>query len=372
MMPRVIKLYIRIFEFLYEAMCWYQSKSKRFKAYLNENYHARHFQPLTANIRKAISSIRHAAELVTQQKLGYLVERIDRNQDLRIVADDVRHETTAAIEAKSQLLLEGFRRIGKDSTGTLCAVGQQFFHDDEAFASTSYWVSRTDLRRQADLVLTKFTDDGRDELKNILRGTTSPMIPEEVSTRIQSWIQNRTSQLLWVEGPVAMDSGSSLSLTALRIYEVTMKAEIPCVAFFCKRRYRFMSPESTTSVMDQLINLLPATFESETRLTLEKIESNPTGAISGASVALDMIEQLLSYAPPTVTLVIEGLEMVNEMTELSHLVRLIELIRTAGGDEKVFKVLLTTNGNSRALGRAMHWRERVDGSRFAQGDQGGC
>lgn len=128
MMPRVIKLYIRIFEFLYEAMCWYQSKSKRFKAYLNENYHARHFQPLTANIRKAISSIRHAAELVTQQKLGYLVERIDRNQDLRIVADDVRHETTAAIEAKSQLLLEGFRRIGKDSTGTLCAVGQQFFH----------------------------------------------------------------------------------------------------------------------------------------------------------------------------------------------------------------------------------------------------
>ena len=206
------------------------------------------------------------------------------------------------------------------------------------------------------------------------------MIPEEVSTRIQAWIQNRTSQLLWVEGPVAMDSGSSLSLTALRIYEVTMKAEIPCVAFFCKRRYRFMSPESTTSgaslmallytVMDQLINLLPATFESETKLTLEKLESNPTGAITGASAALDMIEQLLSYAPPTVTLIIEGLEMVNDMTELSHLVRLIELIRTTGGDEKIFKVLLTTNGNSRALGRAMHWRERVDGSRFAQGRPG--
>lgn len=128
MMPRVVKLYIRIFEFLYEAMCWYQSKSKRFKACLNGNYYARRFQPLTANIRKAIASIHHGAELITQQKVGYLVERLDRNQVLRIAADDFRHETPAAIEAKKQLLLENFINIGKDSTQTLCAVGEQFFY----------------------------------------------------------------------------------------------------------------------------------------------------------------------------------------------------------------------------------------------------
>ncbi|KAK8024478.1 hypothetical protein PG993_012544 [Apiospora rasikravindrae] len=128
MMPRIVKLYTRIFEFLYEAMCWYQSKSKRFKTYLNENYYTRHFQPLTANIRKAIASIRHGAELVTQQKVGYIVDRIDRNQNLRIAADDIRCNTPVVIEARSQLLLEGFRKIGKDSTETLCAAGEQFFH----------------------------------------------------------------------------------------------------------------------------------------------------------------------------------------------------------------------------------------------------
>ncbi|KAK8071312.1 hypothetical protein PG997_011515 [Apiospora hydei] len=374
MMPRVVKLYTRIFEFLFEAMCWYQSKSKRFKAYLNENYYTRHFQPLTANIRKAIASIRHGAELITQQKVGYIVDRIDRNQNLRIAGDDVRYEAPIALEAKSQLLLEGFKKIGKDSTETLCAVGEQFLY---AETGDGNWISRTDLRRQADLVLAKFTDDGREELKNILRGSASPMIPQEVSIRIQSWIQNKTSQLLWVDGPVMTDSGSGLSLTALRIYEVTMQAEIPCVSFFCKRKYDFMSADSTTSeatlmallctVMDQLINLLPPTFESTHRLNLEIFD---TSAPEAHTVALDVIEQLLSHAPPTVTFVIDGLELVTKATEISHLIRFVELLRTVGGGERAFKVLLTTNGNSRALGKSIHWKERVDGSRFAQGRPG--
>ncbi|KAK8024479.1 Carboxylic ester hydrolase [Apiospora rasikravindrae] len=226
-------------------------------------------------------------------------------------------------------------------------------------------------------MLAKFTDDGREELKNILRGTTSPMIPQEVSMRIQSWIQNKTSQLLWVEGPVITDFGSGLSLTALRIYEVTMQAEIPCVSFFCKRRYAFMPADSTTSgatlmallytVMDQLINLLPPTFESASRLSLETLGAS---CPEGNMAALDVIEQLLSHAPPTVTFIVDGLELVTKATEIPHLIRFIELLRTAGGEDKVFKVLLTTNGNSRSLGKFMHWKERVDGSRFAQGRPG--
>ncbi|KAK8004672.1 hypothetical protein PG990_010709 [Apiospora arundinis] len=407
MMPRVVKLYIRIFEFLYEAMCWYQSKSKRFKACLNGNYYARRFQPLTANIRKAIASIHHGAELITQQKVGYLVERLDRNQVLRIAADDLRHETPAAIEAKKQLLLENFMTIGKDSTQTLCAVGEQFFYDqeermqiqatlsesgetklekeqgfedDEDENKNECQISRSDLRRQADTLLATFTDDGRETLWNILRGNASPLIPEEVSIRIQSWIRNSGSQLLWIDGPVVMDSGSSLSLTALRIYELTMQAEIPCVSFFCKRKYGFMSPESTTSeatlmtllytVMDQLINLLPTTFESTSKITLETLDLSPSGGTKVATAALDVVEQLLSYAPPTVTFIIDGLELVSNTAEVPYLVKLIELLRTAGGGDKVLKVLLTTSGNSMALGKAMHWKERVDGSRFAQGRPG--
>ncbi|KAK6857439.1 hypothetical protein PG995_007626 [Apiospora arundinis] len=83
-----------------------------------------------------------------------------------------------------------------------------------------------------------------------------------------------------------------------------------------------------------------------------------------------MVEQLLSYAPPAVTFIVDGLELVSNTTELPYLVRLVELLRTAGGGDKVFKVLLTTNGNSMALGKAIHWKERVDGSRFAQGRPG--
>ncbi|KAK6839089.1 hypothetical protein PG987_004955 [Apiospora arundinis] len=407
MLPRVVTLYIRIFEFLYEAMCWYQSKSKRFKTYLNENYHARHFSPLTSNIRKAIASISRNADQMNRDRLRYLVHRADLNMDNRIASDDTRYQSEDTLGAKRGRLLEGFKKIGNDARDTLYAGGEQFFYDQEqkALADASLaaqveeqldlshvstepeteednvnWVSRTELRRQADLLLAAFTDDGREELKNILRGNASPKIPEEVSVRIQSWIQNKGSQLLWVDGPIVMGSGSSLSLTALRIYELTMHAGIPCVSFFCKRKYGIMSPESTTSgatlmallytIIDQLINLLPPSFESTTKINLENLDINPPGGSKVATAALGMVEQLLSYAPPAVTFIVDGLELVSNTTELPYLVRLVELLRTAGGGDKVFKVLLTTNGNSMALGKAIHWKERVDGSRFAQGRPG--
>lgn len=248
--------------------------------------------------------------------------------------------------------------------------------EEESETSSDNWTSRTDLRRQADLLLAKFTDDGREELKNILRGVPSPMIPQEVSTRIQSWIQSKGSQILWVEGPVVTDSGSGLSLTALRIYEITMQAEIPCVSFFCKRKYLADStPSSTTlmallyTVVDQLINLLPPTFESTPEISLGTLDTNADN--STAPAVLEIVGQLLLHAPPTVTFILDGLELVNKATEIPHLTRLIELLKKAGGgDEKFFKVLLTTNGNSRALIKATRWQERVDGSRFAQGRPG--
>ncbi|KAK8102067.1 hypothetical protein PG984_015213 [Apiospora sp. TS-2023a] len=407
MKPRVVKLYICIFEFLYLAMRWYQSTSMRFKAAFNENYYAKEFQPKTANIRKAISKIRDEAVLITQQRVGYIVDRIDIGRNLRIAADGSRNEESVVTEAKRQLLLEGFNKIGNDSTKTLCATGEQFFYDqeqkaqidarsvdsaeaqqeieqdyreDEPETNSDNWVSRTDLRRQADLLLAKFTDDGRQDLKNILRGITSPMIPQELSTRIQSWIQNKGSQLLWIEGPVVTDSGSGLSLTALRIYEITMQTEIPCVSFFCKRKYSFKLANSTTSgatllallytVIDQLINLLPPTFESTYKLDLDNLDTEGKETNAAASSALEVIEQLLPHAPPTATFILDGLELVNKATDIPHLTRLIELLKGAGGDDKVFKVLLTTNGNSRALVKATHWKERVDGSRFAQGRPG--
>ncbi|KAK7972493.1 hypothetical protein PG988_006627 [Apiospora saccharicola] len=362
-------------------MRWYQSTSMRFKAAFNENYYAKEFQPKTANIRKAISKIRDEAVLITQQKVGYIVDRIDIGRNLRIAADESRNEASVVAEAKRQLLLEGFNKIGNDSTKTLCATGEQFFYEDEPENNGDNWVSRTELRRQADILLARYTDDGRQDLKNILRGITSPMIPQEISTRIQSWIQNKGLQLLWIEGPVVADSGSGLSLTALRIYEITMQAEIPCVSFFCKRKYSFKLANSTTSgttllallytVVDQLINLLPQTFESTYKLDLDSLDTEGKETNASASSALEVIEQLLSLAPPTVTFIIDGLELINKTTEIPHLTRLIELLRGAGGDDdKTFKILLTTNGNSRALVKSTHWKERVDGSRFAQGRPG--
>lgn len=128
MIPRVVKLYICIFEFLYEAMCWYQSKSKRFKAYFNENYYAKEFEPKTTNIMRAIEKIRAGAVLTTQQRVGYLVDRQDLGRSLRIAADDSRFEASVVAEAKKQLLLEGFKTIGQGSTKTLYATGEQFFY----------------------------------------------------------------------------------------------------------------------------------------------------------------------------------------------------------------------------------------------------
>lgn len=128
MRPRVVKLYICIFEFLYEAMCWYQSKSKRVKAYFNENYYSREFEPKTTNILRAIEKIHAEALLITEQRVRYLVDRDDRSRSLRIAAEESRLEASVVTEVKRQVLLEGFKKIGKNSTKTLYATGQGFFH----------------------------------------------------------------------------------------------------------------------------------------------------------------------------------------------------------------------------------------------------
>lgn len=135
MMPHVVKLYIHIFEFLHEAMCWYQSKSKRLKSYLNENYHARRFQPLTTNIRKTIADIRDQATMVTYQRINYLADTVGRIQSNRIASDDIRYGAPVVVELRIQGQLEGFKKIGEGSTKTLCAVGEQFFHG-------IYWASQ--------------------------------------------------------------------------------------------------------------------------------------------------------------------------------------------------------------------------------------
>ncbi|KAF7518673.1 hypothetical protein G7054_g13373 [Neopestalotiopsis clavispora] len=92
--------------------------------------------------------------------------------------------------------------------------------------------------------LAPFIDDGRGYLMNEQGALTKPNLPEEVVIKMQDWIRDPTSRMLWVEG-VEVYSGPLFSMTALYIHSTIEATGVPCVSHFCRYPFRFNSDLSS-------------------------------------------------------------------------------------------------------------------------------
>lgn len=81
--------------------------------------------------------------------------------------------------------------------------------------------------------------------------------------------------------------------------------------------------------------------------------------------ALDALRLLLGFAPPSMMLVIHGLDDIDGRTTRKVLKQLIDIVREQSS-RTVVKSLFTTNGMSQSLGDKTSMRERVDESRMVQ------
>lgn len=225
--------------------------------------------------------------------------------------------------------------------------------------------------------LTKHMEDGRAQLSNHLRGAARGQLPHETLVAFQRWVQAGASRTMWAEGAPSGVYGSDLSLAAMRVCDVSLQARVPCVSVFVKPRYAqaeghggMPRAEAATvsllySLVCQLARLLPPEFEATDELSYENF-GLLDGSIGSAGVALRVIDALLAHAPPSLILVIDGINMAESSTTTAILSSLMDIIRSQE-QRRILKVCFTTNGNSRVLIKATRVVERVDASRVALG-----
>lgn len=134
----VVKLYDKMFDFLATAMEWYQSRTRRFRSALNQNYDETLSSKVDA-IRSVLGRIRQEAEHITQARIHEA--DIRRNWlYAKIAAKDMRDSANAAhLQGKLDELSAQFASltVGQEMKGTLQAVGQHTIHGIWHYLSVS-------------------------------------------------------------------------------------------------------------------------------------------------------------------------------------------------------------------------------------------
>lgn len=219
-------------------------------------------------------------------------------------------------------------------------------------------------------------------MTDALRGISSSLLPEEVLADIRKWIETTTSKMIWVEGVSSAQYGSIISLVAMQVCEISMRASIPCVSFFHKPCYNFtltsqarLSNQEAAiisllySIISQLSRLVPTEFQGSTEFYQRQFELLD-GSFGSGTTALKIIEALLVHAPPSLIWAIDGLQMAENRHTIPVLDGLVRILRDQE-NQRISKVCFTTDGNSRLLMRATKVNEQIDASRMAQGRPGG-
>lgn len=218
-----------------------------------------------------------------------------------------------------------------------------------------------------------YAEDAKDELLSHIGQPRRPFLPREVLIDIQSWMDGPESKFIWVEGPAFSSVGPELSLMALRLSLSAMNAGIPSISFFAKRRYNFQKPNMPArcagiialayTLISQLICLVPPSFTPPRKLSKRNLEQLD-GSLGSYKTALDILETLLTLAPPSLICVIDALETIDHRETCLDLTKLIDILR-CHEKTKTIKILFSTSGNCRALMNTTDMRERVSAQRIA-------
>lgn len=195
-------------------------------------------------------------------------------------------------------------------------------------------------------------------------------MPSEVVSDIQKWLEGDISAVIWVEGLVSL---CDLSSTAIRVLAVLNGASIPDVSFFDQQKYpnphRLDFKEAGAicllyTLISQSILQVPSVIETEETLD-DAYFARLDSSWASTTHALNFLQLLLSFAPPSMVFVIHGLDAIDGRSTRKVLKQLIDIVREQSS-RTVVKSLFTTNGMSQSLGDKMSMSERVDASRMVQ------
>ncbi|KAK1773789.1 hypothetical protein QBC45DRAFT_339128 [Copromyces sp. CBS 386.78] len=418
-------VYIEVFKFLCEALKWFKSKMNRVWASLHNDYYTKHVKVCVDGIKKAIQRIRDEANNRAHESLHELKSLVKQAFSQREIGSHSRLDDMEMIEERVSQMVA---RLGSSSVRALTSVEQQVAHGelgswssarsqqslgvehvnndnhqtgniksvdpdeviDEVDLKEVPLLHRGDLEQHIHRLLARYIEDGRADIARNPHDPLDTELPGEVIIHLQKWISELKSTTLWVSGEPVSPFGSGFTIAALRLIDVSKEIGIPCVSFICKQRYSFSSSFQSTSgkkggasrldpqeaglialfysVIAQLIYLLPdEPFPANPVLAKSNFEQLD-GTINSVPVALQIIKELATYAPPSLIWVLDNVHLIEGTPTVKHLKAFVEFLRAkeketnASREEEkrpFSKVCYTTDGNSFVLSRVLDPKERV-------------
>ncbi|CZR56709.1 uncharacterized protein PAC_06598 [Phialocephala subalpina] len=393
----VVSLYREVFAFLCYAMKWYQSAWNRFQKSFHTKFYDKDVQQRVNTIKGLVKRVHDEMKLITDktvqviftdQRNGF-IETNTRINELGRNVGELHEELERILDRKFGQLANQFS-LGQKMFMTLGANAQHELMDprsrnltiEGSHSRARSIMSISDLHsttarhelEQFLPLLAPYTDDRKERLATDALPRTRSVLPGEVVTDIQRWIESQDSRLLWVEGLAYGPFQDELSLVGLRISAIAEEVQIPCISFFAKTKYTFQSEDMSMkeaglvamlySLISQLIKIIWPTFEATEALTEDQFRQLD-GTAKSIPKALEIFKALLPLAMPGLVCVIDGFERMDSREDVSLLVDVIKCLKDQPAERRV-KVLFTTSGNCRPLSRATKVRERSDAKRMVQ------
>ncbi|MCJ1308632.1 hypothetical protein MMC25_002285 [Agyrium rufum] len=137
--------------------------------------------------------------------------------------------------------------------------------------------------------------------------------------RLQGWLSDPGSEVLWVYGPATSQRPSTITISATHIVEMLKQANVPVIAYSCDRDDAEEDPfdelvRMVYSLIRQLVWLAPKNFKS-TRTFDEERFALLNGKASSLDEALSLFRDLFEIVPRLLFCVIDGLDLLYLGTE---------------------------------------------------------
>jgi hypothetical protein len=369
------ELYAQVFLFYRDAIEWYmKSKASRFFASFNEKMKDR-YEKAAGNIEATV------AEMYRENDIAHFaLSRIQRTEQER--RDEVFRQRQQTDDSFSlayagrnaqQLFLSSHRSACIDAS---MVNGVQICRDQE----------EADPPRTAKIVSSPVSRAATRELAGGLEkfvvGTEGHSlfndgkfwVPEvDIASRLHDWIgPEAISPTLWISSPdISQFDGSGAHAAALNMLVVAWETEIPLISHFCERpRFatlpRDRDPEKVGligMVYSLISQLLQFSFEDDGFEAPPEAMTTFDGSDESWGQALDLFVTLLKATPHLALCVIDGLNDLafNQGADWCHAFLKV-LFEHQKSCTSVFRILLTTSGQSRVLQDYVD----VDNRAFAQ------
>ncbi|KAI1659700.1 hypothetical protein F4813DRAFT_351692 [Daldinia decipiens] len=402
----VADLYAHIFIFLSDTMDWITEKRrKRLLDSFNENFYKR-FESQVETIRHKSDMIRnlaaqssHAEQRVTRLTVEDLAQDIRlglvgeerRHAEIVYVAEKIEKELSEGRRERQLLREEGqqFKQLADRLTSMLRDKAMVWIGDMHSIDKRLSPVSL--LARPGDLGVTSTAKAGsscltewnseeivlnskhledffhRDRVRLPDGSFNSARISSKIIGRLGEWVKDKSSRLLWLEGPLieAADFDNPITILANKIVELTESSRIPVISYCCEiRRREQLKPGNDTreaqscvalvcALIRQMAELLLPRFTTHSDFSLNRLQLID-GSILCWSQMLDLFQDLLSLMPNTMLCIIDSFQWLDDRTTTIYLEELVQAIRNSG-----LKCLFTTTGRSACLIEQLQANETV-------------